>query len=130
MAKKPFNVRYSEDEMRRIGQAAALAGYEHVSAWVRDKSLDRIGVGERGSNSPDAWVNRQELMGRLVEIERSQRGAHVLLAMLLFLARKNSTTGEVDELLLACGKLGAPVDVLAAFLPDLAALLTPVSESP
>jgi hypothetical protein len=130
MAKKPFNVRYSDDEMRRIEQATARAGYEHVSTWVRDKSLDRIGAGESGINSLDTWVDRQELMGRLLEIERSQKGTHVLLAMLLFLVRKKSTTGEVDELLLACENVGAPVDVLAAFLPDLAALLTPVSESP
>jgi hypothetical protein len=37
MAKKPFKVRYSADEMQRIEQATALAGYEHASAWVRDK---------------------------------------------------------------------------------------------
>ena len=37
MGKNPFNARYSEDEMRRIEQATPLAGYEHASAWVRDK---------------------------------------------------------------------------------------------
>ncbi|ATS24158.1 conjugal transfer protein TraA (plasmid) [Xanthomonas phaseoli pv. phaseoli] len=83
---------------------------------------------ESSRDSMEAWADRQELVGRLAEIERSQKGAHALLAMLLFLVRKKATTGEVNELVLACEKSGVPADVLAASLPELAALLTRFTE--
>jgi hypothetical protein len=121
---KAIPVWYSEEDRRRVEEAAVLAGYKHLSKYIRDKSLNRGSYRESGHDSMQAWADRQELVGRLAEIERSQKGAHALLAMLLFLARKKATTGEVSELVLACEKADVPTDVLASSLPELAALLT------
>lgn len=125
---KSIPVWYSEEDRRRVEEAAALAGYKHLSKYIRDKSLDRGSHRESSRDSMEAWADRQELAGRLTEIERSQKGAYALLAMLLFLVRKKATTGELNELVLACEKVGVPADVLAASLPELAALLTRFTE--
>ncbi|MDH4910107.1 conjugal transfer protein TraA (plasmid) [Xanthomonas axonopodis pv. ricini] len=125
---KSIPVWYSEEDRRRVEEAAVLAGYKHLSKYIRDKSLDRGSHRESGRDSMEAWADRQELVGRLAEIERSQKGAHALLAMLLFLVRKKATTGEFNELVLACENVGVPADVLAVSLPELAALLTRFTE--
>ncbi len=121
---KSIPVWYSEEDRRRVEEAAALAGYKHLSKYIRDKTLDRGSHRELGRDSMEAWADRQELASRLAEMERSQKSAHALLAMLLFLARKKATTGEVNELVLACEKAGVPADVLSDSLPELAVLLT------
>lgn len=74
-------------------------------------------------DSMDAWAERQELIGRLAEIERNQKATHTLLAMLLSLVRNKATTGEVNELVLACENSCMPMDILDATSPDLAASL-------
>ncbi|WAW91401.1 conjugal transfer protein TraA [Xanthomonas citri pv. malvacearum] len=125
---KSIPVWYSEEDRRRVEEATALAGYKHLSKYIRDKSLDRGSHRESGRDSMEAWADRQELVYRLAEIERSQKGAHALLAMLLFLVRKKATTGEFNELVLACENVGVPTDVLAVSLPELAALVTRFTE--
>ncbi|MGY2492759.1 conjugal transfer protein TraA [Cupriavidus sp. CP313] len=125
---KPIPVWYSEEDRRRVEEAAALAGYKHLSKYIRDRSLGRGGYLEAGRDSTQTWADRQELVGRLAEIERSHKASHALLAMLLFLARKKATTGEFNELVLACESAGVPADVLATTLPELAALLTRFTE--
>ena len=117
------SVWYSEQDRRRLEEAAALAGYRHLSKYIRDKSLSRRDPGELGRDSLDAWAEREELAGRLADIERSQRSASALLAMLLFLVRNRATAGEMHQLFLACEKSTEPGDVLAAALPELAPLL-------
>lgn len=121
---KAIPVWYSEEDRRRLEEAAALAGYKHLSKYIRDKSLGRDGHREFGRDSMEAWADRQELAGRLAEIERCQTTSQALLAMLLFLARKKATTGEFNELVLSCESAGVPADMLATTLPELAALLT------
>ena len=120
---KSIPVWYSEEDRSRVEEAAVLAGYKHLSKYIRDKSLDR---GRYRGSGPDmeAWAERQEFVGRLAEIERSQKGAHALLAILLFLVRKKATTGEFNELVLACEKAIEPADVLAVSMPEIKALLT------
>ena len=120
---KSIPVWYSEEDRSRVEEAAVLAGYKHLSKYIRDKSLDRGRY--RGSNrdSMGAWAEQQEFVGRLAEIERSQKSAHALLAMLLFFVRKKATTGEFNELVLACEEVIEPTDVLAASMPELKALL-------
>lgn len=119
-----ISVWYSELDRRRLEEAAALAGYQHLSKYIRDKSLNRRDPGELGRDSLDAWAEHQELAGHLADIERSQRTTSALLAMLLFLVRKKATAGEMHQLFLACEKSTEPGDVLAAALPELATLLT------
>lgn len=121
---KAIPVWYSEQDRRRLEEAAALAGYQHLSKYIRDKSLSRRDSGEPGRDSLDAWADRQELAGRLADIERSQRSSSALLVMLLFLVRKKATAGEMHQLFLACEKSTVPGDVLADALPELSTLLT------
>jgi hypothetical protein len=120
---RSISVWYTEDERRRLEQAAAMAGYGHLSKYIRDKSLDGASHRKTAHDSVEAWAERQELTSRLAEIERDQKSAHALLAMLLFLVRRKATTGDINELVLACENAGAPAEVLAGSLPELAALL-------
>lgn len=120
---KAIPVWYSEDDRLRVEEAAALAGYKHLSKYIRDKSLDRGDHRETHCDSIEEWADRQELVGRLAEIEHSQKSSQALLAMLLFLARKRATTGEYNELVLACENAGVPGDMLATTLPELDSLL-------
>ncbi|WP_089339496.1 plasmid mobilization protein [Burkholderia singularis] len=126
---KPIPIRYSDDERQRLEEAAALAGYKHLSKYIRDKSLGRGGHTETSRDSVEAWAERQELIGRLAEIERTQKGTHALLSMLLFLVRKKATSGEFNDLVLACENANMPTDILEAGSPDLAALLSRVTEN-
>ncbi|AUS41344.1 conjugal transfer protein TraA [Ralstonia solanacearum] len=125
---KSIPVWFTDEDRRRVEEAAALAGYKHLSKYIRDKALDRGGQREATRDSMEAWAERQELIGRLAEIERSQKTAHALLAMLLFLMRKKATTGEFNELVLACEKAGVPAELLAASFPELASLIARFTE--
>jgi len=124
---KAIPVWYPEEDRRRVEEAAALAGYQHLSKYIRDKSLGRGGHQEAGRGSVQAWANREEFVDRLTELERGQKTSQALLAMLLFLVRKKATTGEFNEMVLACANAGVPADMLAAAVPELAELLTRVS---
>ncbi|HDR9128342.1 TPA: conjugal transfer protein TraA [Burkholderia vietnamiensis] len=125
---KSIPVWFTDEDRRRVEEAAALAGYKHLSKYIRDKALDRGSQREATRDSMEAWAERQELIGRLAEIERSQKTAHALLAVLLFLARKKATTGEFNELVLACEKAGVPAELLAASFPELASLIARFTE--
>ncbi|WP_197343434.1 conjugal transfer protein TraA [Ralstonia pseudosolanacearum] len=125
---KSIPVWFTDEDRRRVEEAAALAGYKHLSKYIRDKALDRGGQREATRDSMEAWAERQELIGRLAEIERSQKTAHAFLAMVLFLVRKKATTGEFNELVLACEKAGVPAELLAALFPELASLIARFTE--
>jgi len=124
---KAIPVWYSEDDRLRVEEAAALAGYKHLSKYIRDKSLDRGDHRETDCDSMEAWADRQEFVSRLAEIERGQKTSQALLAVLLFLARKKATTGEFNDMVLACEYASVPADMLAAAVPELAELLTRLS---
>ncbi|MFP7072910.1 conjugal transfer protein TraA, partial [Xanthomonas hortorum pv. gardneri] len=48
---KSIPVWYSEEDRRRVEEAAALAGYKHLSKYIRDKSLDRGSNRESGRDN-------------------------------------------------------------------------------
>ena len=114
---------YTQDDRQRLEEAAALAGYKHLSTYIRDRSLGRHGQLDAGQSSLQAWANHQQLNSVLAEIERGQRSTQALLIMLLFLAHRKATTGEVNALLLACDNAVLPADLMAQSLPKLADLL-------
>ncbi|MHA6893600.1 conjugal transfer protein TraA [Ralstonia pseudosolanacearum] len=120
---KSIPVWFTDEDRRRVEEAAALGGYKHLSKYLRDKALGRGGHSETGRDSMEAWAERQEVIGRLAEIERNQKATHTLLAMLLSLVRDKATTGGVKELVLACENSRMPMDILDATSPDLAASL-------
>ncbi|MBS7776853.1 conjugal transfer protein TraA [Acidovorax sp. CCYZU-2555] len=115
---------YVEEDRRRVEEACALAGYRHLSKYIRDKSLGRDAREEPHRDRLQTWADHQDLVHRLGEIERAQRQAHALLAMLLFLLQKRATAAETRELLLACESARTQSDILAASVPELASILT------
>lgn len=119
MAKgNPIPIRYSPEDRRRLEEAAALAGYKHLSTYIHDKSLDRGPYrGERDSVA--AWASEQELFGRLETVERSQFAAQTLLAVLVYLVQRRATTAEVSDLVAACAKASDPVEIISALQPPL-----------
>ncbi|GAB5098065.1 hypothetical protein [Caballeronia sp. HLA56] len=129
---KSIPVWFSEEDRRRVEEAAALAGYKHLSKYIRDKAMSRDNQRDAARDSMETWAERQELNGRLEEIERSQVTSHTLLAALLFLMRKKATTGELNDLVLACkdAEIGTtmPAELLAASSPELASLIARLSE--
>ncbi|QCU27873.1 conjugal transfer protein TraA [Burkholderia pseudomallei] len=118
---KSIPVWFTDEDRSRVEEAAALGGYKHLSTYLRDKALGRDGHSGTCRDSMEAWAERQELIGRVVEFERNQKATHTLLAMLLSLVRNKATTGEVNELVLACENSYLPMDILYATSPDLAA---------
>ncbi|AET95033.1 hypothetical protein BYI23_D015230 (plasmid) [Burkholderia sp. YI23] len=109
-----------------------MAGYKHLSKYIRDKAMSRDSQRELARDSMEAWAERQELNGRLAEIERSQTTSHTLLAALLFLMRKKATTGEFNDLVLACKhaeiSTATPAELLAASSPELVSLIARLTE--
>lgn len=115
---------YPEEDRRRVEEACALAGYRHLSKFIRDRSLGRDGREEAHRDRIQTWADHQELVQRLAEVEHDQRQAQALLAMLLFLLQKRATAAETHELQLACESARTQADLLAAAAPELARLVT------
>ena len=120
---KAIPVWYSEEDRRRLEEAAALAGYRHLSKYIRDRTLGYDSQRASARDSVDAWADRQEMVGRLTEIESMQSRAQALLAMLVFLLRGKATNTETEALIRACENARTSADLLAASSPQLAALI-------
>ncbi|MGO4395892.1 hypothetical protein AB4Z46_31510 [Variovorax sp. M-6] len=103
-----------------------MAGYQHLSKYIRDRVMGRHEVGSvrYDSRADGDWTDRAELSRQLADMKRSLQDAHAVLAMLLVLTRRRATTGELNELVLACQGAHGPTDVLETMLPELAKALT------
>lgn len=125
-AGKPLPIRFSDTERKKLEEAAALAGYQYVSAYVRDKSLGLIDK----QDTLEAWAGKQELAGRLAAIEQGLVVQQVTLAAILYLVKRKSSAGDVNELHAALEhaiQIRAS-DVMAEIEPQLATLFTKLSE--
>lgn len=118
---KSVSVWFSEEERVKVEQAAAIAGYKHLSRYIKDKSLERVSSRE----SMEAWAERQEVSGRLADLEGMQGVNRLLLEMVIFMLRKKSTAGEINELILACEKKGS---LLERALPEVAEFVRGLEE--
>jgi hypothetical protein len=119
---KPIPIWFSEEDRRRVEEAATLAGYKHLSTYIRDKVLGRGDYRFR-HDGMESWAGQQALSGRFAVIDRNLQTVQASLAMLLFLIRKKATTGDINELRTACHALGVTDDPLEAIVPELAELL-------
>jgi hypothetical protein len=118
---------FSEQDRRKVEEAAALAGYRHLSKYIRDRTLGRHD--DEGRDPVQAWAAREDLVDRLAAIHRSgQASTLALLASLLVLVASKATTRERSELAAACAAAANPAEVLSAAFPDLAAELTRLME--
>ncbi len=125
----PISLWLSEDDRRCLDEAAALAGYRHVSTYIRDRVMGRLSTqlsaGFGGAPGVGlAWPGEPGgVREQLAELERRQRSMHAISAMLLFLVRARSTTGEVSELLAACHRAEGIEALLTDAFPQLALAL-------
>lgn len=123
-----ISVRYTTEEKQRLEEAAALAGYDALAAYIRDRSLARAGS---GGNGMDAFSGSAALSPVLFDLQRLQAHQSGMLAILLALTVRRSTSGDLHAVkadLMRGQELGVPLEKLAALLvPDwqrrLAALL-------
>lgn len=124
---KSIPVWFNEEDRQRVEEAATLAGYKHLSKYIRDKVFDRGDARESAHESMESWADRQEMLGRLETLEHRQNDTTALLAMLVFFARKNTTTGVFNELILACENSHGARDLLSTSVPEVADLLSKLS---
>ena len=89
---KPIPIRFSKDERQRLEEAAVLAGYKHVSAYIRDRALGK------DRDDVEAWAARQEMSARLAALDHGQKSMQAALALILFLVKRKASTGDVSEL--------------------------------
>lgn len=120
---KTVSIRYNDDELNRLEQAAAIAGYPKLSPYLRDKTLDKIGLQNSGRDSLEAWSEKQELTGRLAEIERTQHAANAMLTTLVYLVHRKATTSEMSDLRAAVEHAGLSSSTLDKIAPELGKLI-------
>lgn len=114
---------YAEEDRRKVEEACALAGYSHLSTYIRDRSLGRDGREQAHCDRLQMWADHQELVQSLADVENAQRQAQTLLAMLLFLVQKRATAAEIRELLHVCESARTHTDLLSASAPEFVRLL-------
>ncbi|MGZ9709271.1 conjugal transfer protein TraA [Glaciimonas sp. GNP009] len=120
---KTVSIRYSDDELNRLEQAAAIAGYAKLSPYLRDKTLDKIGLSNSARDGVEAWSERQEVTGRLAEIERTQHAANAMLTTLLYLVHRKASTGDMQDLQAAVEHAGLSASTLDKIAPVLGKLI-------
>jgi hypothetical protein len=120
---KSVSVWYLPDDLSRIEQAAALAGYKNLSTFVREKSLNRARYDQSPRTDVLGLVGQDELHDQMARLEAGQVTLQTLLSMVLALLAKKSTTDELADLVSACERADAPGDILQARMPTLSAAL-------
>lgn len=125
---KNIPVWFNGEDRRRVQEAAALAGYRHLSKYIRDRALGRHGESASTRSGLKAQADQQQLGEHLAAIEQSQATTQAMLAMVLGLVHKRATTGEVSALLEACEYADGASDLLARLTPDFATVLSRLSE--
>lgn len=119
-----LSVWLSSEDRRRLEEACAVAGYSHLSRYVRDKALDRLDAYSRvgsGLGRRDLW-RLDNSDADLAELSRSHRTMKLMLAMLLGLARQRATASDINALAAAAART-TEEDALDAFAPELAAVM-------
>lgn len=96
-----------------------MAGYKHLSTYMRDRLLEPSKV-DSHQGGIDQWADQQRIMSLLESIEREQVTSRTILTLAVYLLRQNSTQGKLNELRAALSALGSSEDALVALLPELA----------
>lgn len=119
-ASKSVPIRYSEKEYKRVEQAAADAGYKHVSTYIRDASLNR----ETANESVKAWEYKEDVLRVIGNLENQLKISNAMIAMLAYLVKRKASSGEVSDLRaeLVHRKL-PPQELLIEILPEFADII-------
>lgn len=111
-------IRLSSEEKQRLEEAAALAGYEGLATYIRDRALAR----GSGGDSADAFSGSAVLSPILFDLQHTQAQQCGVLAILLALTVRKSTSGDlhaVEADLMRAQELGLSLGKLSALLtPD------------
>lgn len=114
-----ISIRLTTEEKQRLEQAAAVSGFESLGTYIREKVLPD---NHRDAASSDSMATVDALTPLLFDLQREQANQGGLLAILLALTVRKSTSGDlrgVEVELARAQELGLSPEKLAALLvPD------------
>ena len=116
---KTVPTRLNDEQLARVEESAALAGYKHLSTYMRDRLLEPSKV-DSHQGGIDQWADQQRIMSLLESLDQAQATNRTILAIVVYLLRQNSTQGKLSELRAELSALGSNEEALAALLPELA----------
>ena len=116
---KTVPIRLNDEQLARVEESAALAGYKHLSTYMRDRLLEPSKV-DSHQGGIDQWADQQRIMSLLESPDQAQATNRTILAIVVYLLRQNSTQGKLSELRAELSALGSNEEALAALLPELA----------
>lgn len=115
---KTVPIRFNTEQLARVEEAAALAGYKHLSSYIRDRVL----ATDKGGRQldMDSWAEQQRMLGLLENITQEQARSRTIQAIAVYLLRQGTGQGKINALRAELQHLVSSEDALAALLPDLA----------
>ena len=116
---KTVPIRLNDEQLARVEESAALAGYKHLSTYMRDRLLEPSKVDSR-QGGIDQWADQQRILSLLESLDQAQATNRTILTIVVYLLRQNSTQGKLNELRGELSALGSSEEALAALLPELA----------
>ena len=116
---KTVPIRLNDEQLARVEESAALAGYKPLSPYMRDRLLEPSKV-DSHQGGIDQWADQQRIMSLLESLDQAQATNRTILAIVVYLLRQNSTQGKLSELRAELSALGSNEEALAALLPELA----------
>lgn len=116
---KTLPIRLNDDQEARLEQAAALAGYKHLSTYVRDRALASEKSGGRQTDL-DSWADQQRVLGLLENVSQTQAQNRTLLTIAVHLLRQGLQQGKVNELRAELSHLADTDQLIRTLLPELA----------
>jgi uncharacterized protein (DUF1778 family) len=109
----------NDDQEARLEQAAALAGYKHLSTFVRDRALASEKSGGRQTDL-DSWADQQRMLGLLENVSQAQAENRTLLTIAVYLLRQSLQQGKVNQLRAELSHLADADQLISTLLPELA----------
>ena len=116
---KTLPIRLNDDQEARLEQAAALAGYKHLSTYVRDRALASEKSGGRQTDL-DSWADQQRVLGLLENVSQAQAQNRTLLTIAVHLLRQGLQQGKVNEMRAELSHLADTDQLIRTLLPELA----------
>ncbi|WP_256579805.1 MULTISPECIES: hypothetical protein [unclassified Pseudomonas] len=116
---KTLPIRLNDDQEARLEQAAALAGYKHLSTFVRDRALASEKSGGRQTDL-DSWADQQRMLGLLENVSQAQAENRTLLTIAVYLLRQSLQQGKVNQLRAELSHLADADQLISTLLPELA----------
>lgn len=116
---KTIPMRLSDEQVARLEEAAALAGYKHLSTYMRDRLLNQVKE-DRAGSKVDQWADLDRMGMQLDTIERNQTLQRTVLAIAVYLLRKETSQGNLNGLRAELTSIGNADELIDSLLPELA----------